>query len=174
MAGLGAAPSPGRSGAGGGARPHDRRQHPSPRTCPGPGPHRARPCRRPPCVRAEGHRPGCRARPPRRLPRHPAAHCGEKGTEGAGAGGDFDTRRAKDRLVAVLPARAAALTRHHVAETLARAHRFADPDAIRTAAHWLAGDDEYEVREPGERRAAAAPQPPPSGAPPPSPGARPR
>ncbi len=76
-----------------------------------------------------------------------------------GDGGDFDTSRPKSELVAELPASSAALVRHHVATALARATAIVDAATVNTASHWLAGDDEYELREPQERarRRAAAP-----------------
>ncbi|MFF2546643.1 hypothetical protein ACFVUY_29365 [Kitasatospora sp. NPDC058063] len=66
-------------------------------------------------------------------------------------GGDFDTSRSKSELVAELPASSAVLVRHHVATTLARATGIVDAATVNTASHWLAGDDEYELREPRER-----------------------
>ncbi|MFG2917576.1 hypothetical protein ACGF0D_32360 [Kitasatospora sp. NPDC048298] len=68
-----------------------------------------------------------------------------------GDGGDFDTSRPKSELVAELPASSAALVHHHVATSLARATAIVDAATVKTASHWLAGDDEYELREPYER-----------------------
>ncbi|MFE4976071.1 SUMF1/EgtB/PvdO family nonheme iron enzyme [Kitasatospora sp. NPDC056651] len=74
-------------------------------------------------------------------------------------GGDFDTSRPKSQLVAELPVSSASLVRHHVATTLARSTAILDAATVKTASHWLAGDDEYELREPRERtrRRAAVP-----------------
>ncbi|WP_369185817.1 hypothetical protein [Streptomyces sp. Y1] len=74
------------------------------------------------------------------------------GTVKSTSSGDFDTSSSKSELVAELPASSAALVRHQVATTLSRATAFLDAATVRAAAHWLDGDDDYQVREPGGRR----------------------
>ncbi|GAA2138451.1 hypothetical protein GCM10009760_19800 [Kitasatospora kazusensis] len=69
----------------------------------------------------------------------------------AAADATFATNRPRSALVAELHPRAAALVRHHAAATLARSGQVVDPQVTSTAAHWLSGDDQYEVREPAAR-----------------------